>query len=131
LPVLCADIRTNPDTNDCLLTTWNVTPHAGDQIASIQGNSVVGNPVVVMNNLPAGGIPGFATYFWFIPAQSVLATVRFHHTHNGHQGLDMYLNGTSGLCIKGNWLKTDLSSVKAPIPVLTIFVAKREWGELA
>jgi hypothetical protein len=90
LPVYCAGMRTA--NGDYLLTTWNETPMVDGQTASIQGDTDVIAPQVLLTNVPDGGIPGFATYFWFLPQQGVFATIRFsHQVLNGHKGMCLYL----------------------------------------
>lgn len=74
-----------------LVTIWNETPSTDGQTASAVGTSNVGNAEIVMNELPEGGIPGFATYFWFIPELYVFASVRFQHLITGQKPMQLYM----------------------------------------
>lgn len=38
-------------------------------------------------------IPGFPSYFWFVPEKNVFATIRFNHSVQGKKNLDCFLNG--------------------------------------
>lgn len=77
--------------NNWLVTIWNETPSTDGQTASAVGTSSVGNAEIVMNELPEGGIPGFATYFWFIPDLDVFASIRFQHLITGQKPMQLYM----------------------------------------
>ena len=47
-------------------------------------------------------IPGFPSYFWFVPEKNVFATIRFAHSVQGKSNLDHYLNGF--LAIKSHYI---------------------------
>lgn len=89
LPVYLMDI--NSDADSCVITIWNQTPSTEGQVAAAIGTSNVGDAKVVMNNVPAGGIPGFATYFWFVPGKNVFASVRFQHLVTGQKPMQLYM----------------------------------------
>lgn len=91
LPVYLLDIRGGQD--DWLLTLWNQTPSTQGKVASIPMNAVVGKADVVMNELAPGTIPGYATYFYFVPSLSAVAAVRFQHMVFGHAGMRHYMSG--------------------------------------
>lgn len=91
LPVYLLDIRGGQD--DWLLTLWNQTPSTQGKVASIPTNAVVGNVDVVMNELAPNTIPGYATYFYFVPSLSAFAAVRFQHMVFGHAGMKHYMSG--------------------------------------
>jgi len=74
-----------------LLTTWNQTPAHESGLASVRGESSVGEAEVVMNAVNPGTIPGFATYFWFLPSRGLFASVRFQHLWTGQKSLQCYL----------------------------------------
>ncbi|NIC42179.1 hypothetical protein [Aquabacterium sp. A08] len=91
LPVYLLDIRGEGD--NWLLTLWNQTPATEGKVASISTNSVVGRAGVVMNELAPNTVPGFATYFYFIPSLSAVAAVRFQHLAFGHVGMKNFMSG--------------------------------------
>lgn len=91
LPVYLLDIRGGRD--DWLLTLWNQTPSTRGMVASIPTSAVVGNVDVVMNELAPNTIPGYATYFYFVPSLSAFAAVRFQHMVFGHAGMKHYMSG--------------------------------------
>lgn len=74
-----------------LVTMWNETPSTDGQTASAMGTSSVGNAEIIMNELPEGGIPGFATYFWFLPEEGVFASIRFQHLITGQKPMQLYM----------------------------------------
>ncbi|MCU7839182.1 MAG: hypothetical protein KZQ94_07365 [Candidatus Thiodiazotropha sp. (ex Troendleina suluensis)] len=88
----CFDIENNIDTGDFVLTTWNETPNVEGNVAAVSANSKVGQADVEMIEVSEDRIPGFATYFWFAPSHSLLATIRFQHNLNGHRALVKYIN---------------------------------------
>ncbi|MES9907195.1 MAG: hypothetical protein ABW150_01640 [Candidatus Thiodiazotropha sp.] len=87
----CFDIVKSDQTGEFIVTTWNETPSVEGNVASVSATSKVGEVDVELTELPDDHIPGYATYFWFIPDQNILATIRFHHTTNGHQNLRRYM----------------------------------------
>jgi hypothetical protein len=92
LRTFCFGLVKNPSTGDFLLTTWNETPSTDGNVASVEGSKPVGEAEVSLTELPAGSIPGYATYFWIIPSHNILATIRFQHRLNGHKNVAKYLN---------------------------------------
>lgn len=93
LRVFCFDILPNNENGDFFLTTWNETPSNKGKVPSVTGNQPVGAAQVHLNEIEEGTIPGYATYFWFIPELNVFSTIRFQHLLNGQQNLVRYLNG--------------------------------------
>jgi len=93
LRTFCCDLKHDDVHGDYLLTTWNETPTTDGQVPSIASNSTIGSATVHLNPLPEGDIPGYATYFWFLPSENIFATVRFFRTLNGHPNLMRYLDG--------------------------------------
>lgn len=93
LPVFCYGIQRPRNGTDYLLTTWNETDTANGQFASLYADQTAGNAAVDATTIPAGTVPGFPTYFWFIPDRGLVATIRFENRLNGHQGLDLYMRG--------------------------------------
>lgn len=77
--------------DDYLLTTWNQIPSVEGQVASVPSLEPVGEAEVSLTELPEGSIPGFATYFWFIPEREIFACVQFHNQMNGRRNLERYL----------------------------------------
>lgn len=88
-PAYLMDIRKQEGT--WLLSTWNQTPANGAGVASVRGDSNVGQAKVVMNDIEKGSIPGFATYFWFIPSRNLFASIRFQHLWTGQQSMQKYV----------------------------------------
>jgi len=86
----CCDIVKNGVTGDFLLTTRNETPAYEGKVAAVKGASPVGTAKVEFTKLPKDSIPGYATYFWFVPSKNVFATIRFQHRLNGKKNLDKY-----------------------------------------
>lgn len=91
LPVYLYDIRSHK--RDWLLTIWNQTPATDNKVASVMANGRVGSASVKMNGVAAGSIPGFATYFWFVPELGVFANLRFQHNTVGHAPMRSYMRG--------------------------------------
>jgi len=86
----CFDLVNN-NQEDYLLVTWNRVPSIGGQVASVPSLEAVGEAQVSLTELPDGSIPGYATYFWFIPSRNVFACLQFHHRMNGRRNLEKYL----------------------------------------
>ena len=86
----CYDLVNNGVTGDFVLTTWNETPSYEGKVAAVKAKSKVGDAKVEFTKLPKDSIPGYATYFWFIPSKGVFSTIRFQHRLNGKKNLDKY-----------------------------------------
>lgn len=89
LPVYLLDITQHG--NDWLVTIWNQVPSTEKGVASVMGSSKVGDANVVMNQVAKGSIPGFATYFWFLPNTEVFASVRFRHLITAQKAMQEYM----------------------------------------
>jgi len=77
---------------DWLVTTWNEVPSTEAGIASVIRDSSVTAPDVIMNRIQDNSIPGYATYFWILPNESLFASVRFKkRTQTGQQPFRKYM----------------------------------------
>jgi len=94
LPVYCIDVSKSKKGN-FLVTTWNKVETTDGNISSIKIDEplLTATKNVVSTKLPKNSIPGYATYFYIIPEEEILATIKFNHISNGHQGLNSYIKG--------------------------------------
>lgn len=75
-----------------MLVTWNQIPSTESGVASVMGNSTVNDPSIVMNAIEPGSIPGYATYFWFLPEMNLFASIRLKkRTQTGQFQMKQYL----------------------------------------
>ena len=84
----------NDVNGDSVLILWNEVPNDNGVIYGMNPMDRPGNTAMLttgFGDTPA--IPGFPSYYWFVPERSVFATVRFHHSVQGKSNLDNYLNG--------------------------------------
>ncbi|WP_404324747.1 hypothetical protein HA399_09240 [Cobetia sp. UIB-001] len=88
-PSCLFDISKKPDS--FLITIWNESPSTKGRVASVDPSSNVGSVKVSMNKLTSGTIPGYATYFWFIPSLDVFACIRFQHTNIARKTMCKYV----------------------------------------
>lgn len=77
--------------NDWTFTTWNEIPAHDGKVASVSRRAVVGQAQVHLNAVDADDIPGYATYFWAVPDQNLIASIRFNHAVSGQQGMRSYI----------------------------------------
>lgn len=81
-------------TGDILLTFWNRTHSSGDSVYALDAAAKVDNlssDKFHHGDLPATSIPGFATYFWFVPYNSVMATITFGSPRSGMKALTYWI----------------------------------------
>jgi hypothetical protein len=78
---------TKHSNGDFLFVTWNTTPNSNGRVASVDPRSTVGSPIVDLTTLPPNFIPGYPTYFWILPNQSIMATITFQHALNGQSAV--------------------------------------------
>lgn len=90
-PVYCFDVESSVSGN-FVITTWNEVPMAEGGVATASGDSAVGAVDVSIAEVDEGAIPGFATYFYVVPAQGIVITVRPEgKRHNGRNGFERYI----------------------------------------
>lgn len=129
----CFDIQEHSESGDFLVTTWNETPNTQGKVAAVEANKPVGSASVIFSDLKKGTVPGFATYFWFLPKKGVFATVRFHHALNGHQSLARYLREFIAKCSSFTVRREDEDSGETRIigyrkpPALDIFTLSPQF----
>lgn len=84
----------NEINGDSILILWNEAPNDSGVIYGMNPMDRPGSTNMLttgFGNTPA--IPGFPSYFWFVPERNVFATIRFSHSVQGKNNLDCYLNG--------------------------------------
>ena len=77
--------------NAWLLTLWNEAHNTDGTVTSINGNAPVGKASVSENEVEDGHIPGHATYFWILPADDLVVSLRFQHLTTGMPTMSKYL----------------------------------------
>ncbi|CAG9177587.1 hypothetical protein LMG32289_03850 [Cupriavidus pampae] len=76
---------------DYLIGIWNRVNGDSNRIASIGHDDIVGAARTEYTDVDEARIPGFATYFWVMPAEAKVAAVRVKHRTNGVRTLEHYL----------------------------------------
>ncbi|MDG2959865.1 hypothetical protein P7L91_03285 [Bisgaard Taxon 10/6] len=85
-----ADIKTNTDS--ALLVMWNQVPSTEAGVLSLPNNSTVGSiQQADANAIKANSIPGYPTYFWFVPSKNIFATICFNTIINGRGDMEKYI----------------------------------------
>lgn len=98
-----ADIQNSTDST--IIVTWNQVPYTEAGVLSLPTKAKVGEIKNADENpLEDDSIPGYPTYFWFIPSLNVFATICFNTTVNGRAGMENYIR---------NFMKYFSSSVVA------------------
>jgi hypothetical protein len=76
----------------CLLSTWNESQIFKNGIASVNARNKVGTMSVNLTPPPEDSIPGYPTYFWFLPELNIYATVVMGEAMlNGNQGMNLFM----------------------------------------
>lgn len=76
---------------DFLLALWNRIQTNSNKIASVGVNDIVGAVTTEFTEIDEDRIPGFATYFYVMPAEGKIASVRVKHPMNGLHNFKSYL----------------------------------------
>lgn len=79
--------------NTWLLTLWNEAANTDGKVVSIDGFAAVGAANVSETEVEEGHIPGHATYFWFLPEENLMATIRFQHPMGGVYEMNKFMGG--------------------------------------
>ncbi|EJO2021566.1 hypothetical protein RQY88_004272 [Vibrio vulnificus] len=82
------------ETGDYLFCFWNRTHATGDSVYALDANAQLTNvseQTFHQGRLPESSIPGYATYFWFVPSKSVMATITFGNPRSGMNAFSYWL----------------------------------------
>lgn len=91
LPAYLLDFKESGD--NIVLLLWNEVPSTEQNVSSVAGTAHFGaGPTVILNPIQAGSIPGFATYFWFIPSKGLVASIKLNHALTGQKAMQSYLH---------------------------------------
>ena len=92
--------------DDYFLETWNEVPSIGGSVPGLVETSIAGSPVIKDGAAIKGTIPGYPTYFWFMPDKDMVATITFQGRRNGMPGLTThfsnYIFGFSKYVVREN-----------------------------
>lgn len=86
----------NEFTGDYLFVYWNQTHETGDGHYALNPTSIVGQESSSQfhrSNLPEASIPGYATYFWFMPDSNKMATITFGSPRSGMNAFSYWMKG--------------------------------------
>jgi len=84
----------NEVNGDSILILWNEVPNDNGVIYGMDPMDRPGSTDMLTTGFGnTSAIPGFPSYFWFIPEKDVFATIRFNHSVQGKKNLDYFLNG--------------------------------------
>lgn len=90
LPAYLLDVKKSGD--NFVLLLWNEVPSTEQGVPSVEADAQFGTgPAVILNAIQEGSIPGYATYFWFIPSKGVVASIKLNHTLTGQKAMQCYL----------------------------------------
>lgn len=79
---------------DSILILWNEVPNDKGVIYGMNSMEKPGKTSMLTTGFnKESTIPGFPSYFWFIPEKKVFSTIKFEHSIQGKNNLDHYLNG--------------------------------------
>lgn len=88
------NLHRNDVNGDSLLILWNEVHNDSGVIYGMNPLDRPGSTSMLttgFGDTPA--IPGFPSYYWFVPEKNVFATIKFNHSVQGKNNLDHYLNG--------------------------------------
>lgn len=97
-------------TDSWVMATWNEVPATESGVPSISRDSKVGAPQVRFSAIGVNDIPGYATYFWFIPSRNVVASIQFNRRLTGQTAMRDYI----GRFMSSFMTYTVVSPTKAP-----------------
>lgn len=87
-----ADIKSTKSKDSYILVMWNQVPYTDAGVLSLPTNSKVGSiQHAEANSIKKNTIPGYPTYFWFLPESNIFASICFNTNINGRRELESYL----------------------------------------
>ena len=91
LPAYLLDYKASGD--NYVLLLWNEVPSTDQNVSSVAESAQFGaGTAVILNPIQEGSIPGFATYFWFIPSKGLVASIKLNHAVTGQKAMQCYLH---------------------------------------
>ena len=81
-PVYAYEMSQHLRPRSFLLTTWNKDESPEGKMAAVYGDQPTGNADVDARNVEPGTIPGFPTYFWFIPDRNLVQACTLASTNS-------------------------------------------------
>lgn len=76
---------------DYLLSLWNQVTSFGQNVSYINANAQVGTAVTQKGTGPTDGIPGVASYFWFMPNQGYVSIVKINKSKPKKANFERYI----------------------------------------
>jgi hypothetical protein len=69
-------------------------PNYDGTVASVNGFDTVGSATVSLTEIPQNSIPGYATYFWFLPSLDIFSTIQIQVNNklNGQKNMKKYIH---------------------------------------
>lgn len=114
LPTYLFDLR---KAGDCwVLVLWNEVPSDQGSVSSVMPTDTVGSANVLPNRLHANSIPGFATYFLFIPSAGLVVPLRAGDVVTGLEQFKEYFR--IFLHRSSSWVVLDDQSDDVPPPIV-------------
>lgn len=90
----CFEMQKAAKTGNYLITTWNKVPMVEGGVPTANGSAKVGKVDVALAKVANGNIPGYPSYFYFLPGSNAVFAMRpSWQPHNGHQGLIRMMKG--------------------------------------
>lgn len=77
---------------DVLIGIWNRLQGNRHHVASVGIGDVVGAATAEITEIDRNRIPGYATYFWIMPAERRVATIRLKHLSHGMVNFTKYIS---------------------------------------
>lgn len=90
-PVYLLAIHQVPSRDDWLVVTWNENESFDGSSASVNGSDRVGAASVDLTEIEEGRIPGYPTYFYVMPQDGKIATIRIDTRKSGRKGFQEYI----------------------------------------
>ena len=78
---------------DYLVAIWNRLPGNRHHVSSVGIGDVVGSASAEITEIDRNRIPGFATYFWVLPAEQRIATIGLKHQSHSLINFGNYFSG--------------------------------------
>lgn len=93
LRTLFCGFAVDSHSQDAVLVLWNETNNDDGKIYGINPMEKPGSNKMLSAEFESETIPGFPSYFWFIPAKKLCASIKFDHSRIGKTNLDHYIRG--------------------------------------
>jgi hypothetical protein len=88
----CFEMQKSNKTGNYLITTWNKVPMVEGGVPTANGSAKVGKVDVALAKVANGNIPGYPSYFYFLPSSNAVFAMKAVHFKRSALHLSLFVH---------------------------------------